>query len=107
MARFTTIPSLLLLLFLCAAVALVDDAVWLGLCLLGLTGAGVWRLAVCHHPRPLALLPPTPGPDGERRPPQWFCAACGRTWPAHFDHPDPPLPGFKRRDESKPAIVEV
>lgn len=73
---------------------------WMGVVLA--TGALLAWLGVgCRHPRPLALLPPTVGPDGLRHSAQWFCAACGRSWPAGIEHANPPVQKFVGHDPSK------
>jgi hypothetical protein len=90
-----------LVVFAAAAGTLTRHPAWLvflGLCL---AGFGIWRLTRCHHPRPLGLLPPTVDEHGERQPPQWFCAACGETWPAVFERANPPAPRFTGHDPSK------
>src|SRR5262245_10357122 len=83
------------------ALLFVTPPVWFGVCLAGFIGVGFWQLGRCHHPRPLGLLPPVIGPSGERQQAQWFCASCGRTWPALIDRPRPPVQIFKGYDESK------
>ena len=67
----------------------------------GVLGAGFWWFGRCHHPRPLALLPPVTDEDGRRQPAQWFCAQCGEKFPANFEHERLPIPRFSGFDESK------
>ena len=70
-----------------------------------LTFAGVaavtaltWR---CRHSGPLGLLPPTTNADGTRTAAQWYCDACGKSWPAVFDRSQQPVRRFEGYDESK------
>lgn len=65
---------------------------------LGLIG---WRLSVCPHHGPLALLPSTTDLDGAKLPARWFCDACGKTWAANLEKPQTPIQKFKGYDESK------
>lgn len=67
----------------------------------GAVGAAFWWLARCHHPRPLALLPPMTDEDGRHQPAQWFCAQCGERFPANFEHERLPIPKFSGYDEAK------
>lgn len=60
-----------------------------------------WRLSVCPHAGPLALLPATTDIDGAPLPPRWFCDACGKTWPASFDRTQTPKQIFTGHDETK------
>jgi hypothetical protein len=64
-------------------------------------GALAWRLSVCPHDGPLALLPATTDIEGTPLPPRWFCDACGRTWAANFDKAQTPVAKFTGYDESK------
>jgi hypothetical protein len=75
--------------------------VWsLGCAVMAATGAA-WYLGRCRHPRPLGLVPPTLGADGQRQGAQWFCGQCGRYWPAVFEHDHAPVQRFHGYDESK------
>ena len=67
----------------------------------GILGASVWWFGRCHHPRPLALLPPITDEDGRRHPAHWFCAQCGERFPANFEHERLPIPRFSGFDETK------
>jgi hypothetical protein len=100
MTRLAT-AAVVTVVLLGVALMFVSEPVLLGVGLAGLTGLGVWQLGRCHHPRPLALLPPVVAPSGERTPAHWFCAGCGRTWPAFVDRPRPPIQVFRGHDESK------
>jgi hypothetical protein len=64
-------------------------------------GALAWRLSVCPHDGPLALLPATRDNDGTPLPPRWYCDACGATWAANFDKDQTPVRKFTGYDESK------
>jgi len=66
-----------------------------------LSGAIAWRLSVCPHTGPLALLPATTDLDGAPLPPRWFCDACGKTWAANFEKEHTPVRKFTGYDESK------
>lgn len=66
-----------------------------------IAGAVAWRLSVCQHDGPLALLPSTTDIDGAPLPPRWFCDACGRTWAANFEKEQTPVRKFTGYDESK------
>ena len=74
---------------------------WLTLSVIGAVGVGGWLLTRCHHPRPLGLQPSVLTPLGETQPAQWFCAACGRTWPVLMDRAPGPIQRFHGHDESK------
>jgi hypothetical protein len=69
----------------------------------GLTvvGAVAWRLSICSHDGPLALLPATTALDGAPLPPRWHCDACGQTWAANFQKEHTPVRRFTGYDESK------
>lgn len=67
----------------------------------GALGAAFWWFGRCHHPRPLALLPPVTDEAGRRQPAQWFCSHCGERFPANFEHERLPIPRFSGYDESK------
>lgn len=72
-----------------------------------IAASAVWWLSKCHHPRPLALLPPTTDATGQRSQSRWFCGACGQTWPADFHRDHTPVPRFTGYDESKaPAAAK-
>lgn len=91
--------------FLLVAVAgglRVPGLPWWGLAL-GLTAAalGAWRLSICPHGGPLALLPATTDMDGTMLPPRWHCDACGKTWVANFEKEQTPVRKFSGYDESK------
>ena len=74
-----------------------------------LPGIGLAVLAIvlmslamkCHHRGPLGLLPPMADPSGQRIPPRWYCADCGRSWPANFERQQTPIQRFSGYDESK------
>jgi hypothetical protein len=75
---------------------------WWGLALgLVVVGAVAWRLSVCSHDGPLALLPATTDIDGAPLPPRWFCDACGKAWAANFEKEHTPVMRFTGYDESK------
>lgn len=84
--------------------ALAGHPIWLVLPGSAFAALGLWRVARCHHPRPLGLLPPTVDEQGVRQSAQWFCAACGETWPAVFEHVNPPRQRFEGYDPLKPKI---
>lgn len=69
--------------------------------LLVCAGAIAWRLSLCPHPGPLALLPATRDLDGTPLPARWYCDACGQSWEAHFEREHTPVPKFTGYDESK------
>ncbi len=70
-------------------------------------GLGIYLMGRCRHPGPLGLLPPTVGDDGKRRPAQWYCDGCGRSWPAGLESDRSPIVRFTGYDESKlPASAE-
>src|SRR5438105_3635070 len=75
---------------------------WWGL-VLGLTIVGglAWRLSVCPHDGPLALLPATTDLDGAPLPPRWYCDSCGKAWAANFEKEHTPVRKFTGYDESK------
>jgi hypothetical protein len=64
-------------------------------------GAIAWRLSLCPHEGPLALLPATTALDGAPLPSRWHCDACGQTWAANFQKEHTPVPKFSGYDESK------
>jgi hypothetical protein len=66
-----------------------------------IAGAAAWRLSICQHSGPLALLPATTDLDGAPLPPRWFCDACGKTWAANFEKEHTPVRKFTGYDESK------
>jgi hypothetical protein len=70
---------------------------------LGIAAVGMlaWRLSVCPHEGPLALLPATTDIEGAPLPPRWFCDSCGKTWAANFDRAQTPVAKFTGYDESK------
>jgi hypothetical protein len=75
---------------------------WWGLaCGLCIVGAMAWRLSICPHDGPLALLPATTALDGSPLPPRWHCDACGQTWAANFAKERTPVRRFTGYDESK------
>lgn len=86
---------------LAALIGFGQMAFAMGLVSIGALGAALWWLGRCHHPRPLALLPPTSTADGIRIEAQWFCAGCGRTWPVALEHGHAPVQRFAGYDESK------
>jgi hypothetical protein len=72
-----------------------------------LTAAGivVW-LSRCHHRQPLSLLPPIVDEHGVRTPAKWYCADCGKSWPAGFEHERvAPVRRFSGYDQSKAALA--
>jgi hypothetical protein len=95
---------LILLALIGAAVAAVSAArtgAW-GFALAAVAGGvGVWQLGRCRHGGPLGLLPPTTSLDGAQVPARWYCDACGRTWPAVFEHGHPPIRKFDGYDQTK------
>ena len=64
-------------------------------------GVLAWRLTVCSHQGPLALLPATTDIHGTLLPPRWYCDACGASWTAHFEKEHTPIRKFTGYDESK------
>src|SRR4051794_14500673 len=75
---------------------------WWGLALGSvIVGAFAWRLSVCPHDGPLALLPATTDLNGTPLPPRWFCDRCGATWEANFEKEHTPVRKFTGYDESK------
>jgi len=74
---------------------------WLTVSVIGAVGVGGWFLTRCRHPRPLGLQPPVTSAFGEAQPAQWYCAACGRTWPVMIDRAPAPVQRFHGHDESK------
>lgn len=104
MRRFRNIALVFLIGGAAIALAVAGQSWWLavGLAVLGII---IWASAGCYHPRPLSLLPPTRSEDGSVKPAQWFCGACGRSWPAMIDHPHPPVPRFVGHDEAKAAAA--
>jgi hypothetical protein len=62
---------------------------------------GLWLLTRCRHPGRLGLLPPSLLPDGTRTQAQWYCDACGKTWPAAFKHEQTPIVKYAGFDQSK------
>jgi hypothetical protein len=75
---------------------------WWGLTLgVLVVGAIAWRLSVCPHDGPLALLPATTDLNGAPLPTRWYCDSCGQTWVANFEKEHTPVPRFTGYDESK------
>jgi len=66
-----------------------------------LLGAAAWRLTICSHHGPLALLPATTDIHGTPLPPRWYCDACGASWVARFEKEHTPIRKFTGYDESK------
>jgi hypothetical protein len=64
-------------------------------------GALAWRLSVCPHDGPLALLPATTDLNGSHLPARWYCDACGAAWAANFEKEHTPVRKFTGYDESK------
>jgi hypothetical protein len=104
MKRFGAFSLVVLTCVAALALALTGQSAWLVIGVLAL-GAGLWASSTCFHPRPLSLLPPIRSADGTVAPAQWFCSACGRSWPAMIDHPHPPVPKFMGHDQSKAAAA--
>jgi hypothetical protein len=65
-----------------------------------LAGA-IWMMSRCRHPGRLGLLPPSALADGTRLPARWFCDACGKSWPAAFEHENTPVVRYSGFDETK------
>jgi hypothetical protein len=65
----------------------------------------VWQLTKCRHGQRLGLLPPVLNERGERVPARWYCDACGKSWPAMFEHGPAPVPRFSGYDQSKAAAA--
>lgn len=63
--------------------------------------ASAWRLSGCRHPGRLGLMPPVRNPDGSRTVAQWYCDACGRSWPANLEQPRRIVQKFAGHDEQK------
>lgn len=64
-------------------------------------GVMAWRVSLCPHAGPLALLPATTDLDGSPLPVRWYCDDCGRAWAANFDKDSTPVKKFTGYDESK------
>jgi hypothetical protein len=93
--------SLVVLAAGAAAVAALVTGTW-GFVLAAVVAvAGFWQFGKCHHQGPLGLLPPTSQADGSMVPARWFCDACGKTWPASFEHGHPPVRRFDGYDPTK------
>lgn len=92
--------SLVLLAAGAAIVAAALTGTWGYLLAAIVAGVGFWQFGRCHHQGPLGLLPTTQ-PDGSTVPARWFCDACGRTWPASFEHGHPPIRRFQGYDPTK------
>ena len=60
-----------------------------------------WFCGKCHHRGPLGLLPPVELADGTRQGSQWFCDACGKSWPAGIEHASTPIVKYAGYDQSK------
>lgn len=80
---------------------LTHDLIWLAVGGVGAALAMALPLFRCRHPRPLGLLPPVSTADGRRQGAQWFCSACGTSWPASIERTATPVPRFQGHDESK------
>ena len=93
--------SLVLLAAGAAIVAAALTGTWGYLLAAIIAGVGFWQFGRCHHQGPLGLLPPTTQADGSTVPARWFCDACGRTWPASFEHGHPPIRRFQGYDPTK------
>jgi hypothetical protein len=92
---------LVVLAVLVASVAAFATGTW-GFALAAVVGVlGFWQFGKCHHAGPLGLLPPTTQSDGSTVPARWFCDACGKTWPASFEHDQRPVPRFHGYDPTK------
>jgi hypothetical protein len=89
------------------AVAIAAPVVAAGVLGVAGLGLGIYLIGRCRHPGPLGLLPPTVAADGTRTPAQWYCDACGRSWPAGLESDRSPVVRFTGYDESKlPASAE-
>lgn len=84
-----------------AAVAAVVTGTWMMVLATAVAAAGLWQFGRCHHPGPLGLLPPSTDDAGQPVPARWFCDACGKSWPAAFEHGQPPVRRFEGYDPSK------
>jgi hypothetical protein len=76
-------------------------SIWLAVAASALLTVGIWKFGGCHHPRPLALLPPVHGPGDEHLPARWFCSRCGRTWTAAMERLQAPVQRFAGYDATK------
>ncbi len=74
---------------------------WALMLAVGAVAALAWRLSVCRHTGPLALLPPTTDRDGSVSPARWYCDACGATWTARFEKDHTPIRRFTGYDQTK------
>jgi hypothetical protein len=95
------VTSVVLLVIAVAALAALTSGTWTTLFAAAVGAAGVWQFGRCHHPGPLGLLPPSTDDAGQPVPARWFCDACGKSWPAAFDHGQPPVRRFDGYDPSK------
>lgn len=84
-----------------AAGAAVVSGTWTMVLATVVATAGLWQFGRCHHPGPLGLLPPSTDDAGQPVPARWFCDGCGKSWPAAFEHGQPPVRRFDGYDPSK------
>jgi hypothetical protein len=76
--------KLLTLVAACVALVMMMGAPMPSALLSGLVVTGMMlHGARCEHPNP--VFEPSTFQAGSRRPPHWYCAACGRTWSAPLD----------------------
>jgi hypothetical protein len=68
---------------------------------LAVIGVLAWRLSVCPHDGPLALLPATHDMNGTALPARWYCDACGESWAANFEKAQTPIRKFTGYDQTK------
>jgi hypothetical protein len=84
-----------------AVVAFLAPALTLGIVACAAAAGLLWLCSQCRHSGPLGLLPPVLLADGTRTPAQWFCSACGKSWPAGFDHDRTPVVRYAGFDQTK------
>jgi hypothetical protein len=95
------VMSVVLVVTAAAAVLALVNGTWTMVLAAVVGGAGLWQFGRCRHPGPLGLLPPSTDDAGQPVPARWFCDACGQSWPAAFDHGQPPVRRFDGYDPSK------
>jgi hypothetical protein len=80
----------------------VTGASWVWLFTGGLSAVGLiaW-MSRCHHRHPLSLLPPVVDELGVRSTAKWYCADCGKSWPAGMERDRAPIQRFSGYDQTK------
>jgi hypothetical protein len=95
------VTSVVMVVTAVAAGAAVVSGTWMMVLATVVAAAGLWQFGRCHHPGPLGLLPPSTDDAGQPVPARWFCDGCGKSWPAAFEHGQPPVRRFEGYDPSK------